>query len=285
MKIENNAQNIEKAAFLWYDLSMDTTFDYKVSCSGITVQYCNSPTITEREIHPYHEILYCTGLNAVLYTDVRQMEIVGDCLFVIPKGYYHFFEVQKGKPFNRLKIAISDEAAENIPVSETVASFRKIDAIDGLIAILLKKLCSHLQEEGRAQRNFYVQSAAAMLLAELGACQDSQKNDENCNNGPLQQIVRYLSENLTEDLRIEALARQIGVSPSYIQHTFKREMGISLHRYITQRRMMIARERIAKGEKPTKIYLDCGYKDYSSFYKTYTQFFGYPPSGSREKSI
>lgn len=264
---------------------MDTTFDYKVTCNGITVQYCNNPTITEREIHPYYEILYCTDLNAVLYTDARQMEIVGDCLFVIPKGYYHFFELQGGKRFTRLKIAIPEERIRDTAASQNVAAFRRIDAVDGLTAVLLKKLCSHIREEESALRDFYVQSAVAMLLAELGTNQTVGAPDEAYDDRPLQQVIQYLSENLTKDLRIESLSKQIGVSPSYIQHSFKKEMGISLHRYITQRRMILARERIVRGEKPTKLYLDCGYKDYSSFYKTYTQYFGHSPSVDHEKSI
>lgn len=264
---------------------MDTTFDYKATCNGITVQYCNNPTITEREIHPYHEILYCTDMNAVLYTDARQMEIVGDCLFVIPKGYYHFFELRSGARFTRLKIAVSEERIRDTAASEIVAAFRRINTADGLPAVLLKKLCCHIREEESAMRDFYVESAVAMLLAELGTEQTASAPDEAYDDRPLQQVIQYLSENLTKDLRIETLSKQIGVSPSYIQHGFKKEMGISLHRYITQRRMILARERIARGEKPTKIYLDCGYKDYSSFYKTYTQFFGYPPSADHEKSI
>ncbi|MBQ2742579.1 MAG: AraC family transcriptional regulator [Oscillospiraceae bacterium] len=32
---------------------------------------------------------------------------------------------------------------------------------------------------------------------------------------------------------------------------------------------------------PTKIYLDCGYRDYASFYRAFVKMFGYPPSQTK----
>jgi AraC-like DNA-binding protein len=55
-------------------------------------------------------------------------------------------------------------------------------------------------------------------------------------------------------------------------------LGISVHRYITEKRMMHAFSKIKDGALPTKIYTECGYNDYATFYKAYVKIFGKAPS-------
>lgn len=96
-------------------------------------------------------------------------------------------------------------------------------------------------------------------------------------------ITEHISHNLSGDLSVRNLAKTFNVSPSFLTHRFQKEVGISLHRYITQKRMIYARECIDAGKKPTKIFADCGYKDYSSFYKAYCDFFSMSPSAQGKK--
>ena len=47
--------------------------------------------------------------------------------------------------------------------------------------------------------------------------------------------------------------------------------------------MILARDLFLSGEHASKIYADCGYRDYSSFYKAYVRIFGFAPSEKEEK--
>ena len=64
----------------------------------------------------------------------------------------------------------------------------------------------------------------------------------------------------------------------YFSRKFKKEVGIPIHKYILQKRLVYARKRIYEGAQPSKIYSDVGFKDYSSFYKAYLQYFGHSPA-------
>ena len=97
-------------------------------------------------------------------------------------------------------------------------------------------------------------------------------------NEEIVKVIAYISEHLSSNLNVKLLAKTANVSPSFLTHKFPKEVGIPLHRYIVQKRMVYAKERIDLGERPSKIYVDCGYRDYSSFYKAYLNFFGVPPS-------
>jgi len=58
---------------------------------------------------------------------------------------------------------------------------------------------------------------------------------------------------------------------------FKKHMDITVHRYITQRRLMYGKELLYKGYLPTEIPQKCGYSDYSSFYTAFKAQYNVTP--------
>ena len=71
--------------------------EIKLTYNEISFLRSNSLSIAEREIHTYHEILFCMDANAVLFTEKQQKKIQGDALFLIPKTKhyttYNFFKL------------------------------------------------------------------------------------------------------------------------------------------------------------------------------------------------
>lgn len=57
--------------------------------------------------------------------------------------------------------------------------------------------------------------------------------------------------------------------------------------YVRTQKCILAQELLTRGEPATSCYLDCGFNDYSSFYRSYLKVFGHPlppPVPSHEKS-
>ena len=80
---------------------------------------------------------------------------------------------------------------------------------------------------------------------------------------------------------IDVLSKKMNYSQSGITHLFKKELGVSIHKYILMRRLIHARNLIKNNSKISNVHTLCGYNDYSSFYKAYTKYFGYPPSAEK----
>ncbi len=257
---------------------MNTEFETKLTYNGISFQRSNCLSIAEREIHTYHEILFCIDANVVLFTEKQQKKIQGDVLFLIPKGTYHYFRIQDREKFPRLKIYFPAEVLNSTPCRQLMSDIRIIESLDGTVLFLLKKLCRIIEEASCEKQGFYAYSLILMLLSELDQSLGKEHTQEVATDGELTEILCYIAENLSRDLSIEALSRKANVSASTVTHLFKKSLGISVHRYVTQRRLIYGQNLILAGHKPSKIYGDCGYRDYSSFYKAYVLFFGYPPS-------
>jgi AraC-like DNA-binding protein len=250
---------------------------------GITVQLSDSPIILDREIHTYHEILYCIECDAILHTENQQERVKGERLLMIPKGCYHFFEPLNRERFARLKISVPDEMIAEMPLKHITERLRVAQEISPPVAHLLKQICGRMREEKTDESVFYVYHAVLLLLAELNRKEHTESSDKRSVDATVLRCIDYISQNLSKELNIEQLAKAVVASPSYITHIFKREMGISVHRYIVQKRMILARDLLLSGEHASKIYADCGYRDYSSFYKAYVRIFGFAPSEKVEK--
>ncbi len=259
---------------------MEQYFDFKLIRDGIGVQFSNSLSIEEREIHAYHEILYCEDASLVFYTENQKTQMCGEHLFIIPKGKYHMFDLSCAKEFKRLKISIPDHVIKAASVGIFSSDVCALPSISQFSALLINNVCCAMQSGGETVDEFYVSSAVMMLIAELNTLKmrSGANRAENGGNKTIRRIIEYVSESLESDLSVKALAKISNVSMSYLTHEFQKEVGISLHGYIVQKRMVYAKELIDSGEKPTKIYMECGYNDYSSFYKAYCLFHGIPPS-------
>lgn len=255
---------------------MDKNFETQITYNQITFQRSNRLSITEREIHSYHEILFCIDANATLFTESQQKKLQGNVTLLIPKEQYHYLRLHDAETFPRLKIAFEDSVLQATPCKGLMAELCQVEKES--VQQLLRQLCRILEQEPQEKQGFYAYGVFLMLLSELDRCRSEHTVLPVEEDNEQMQMIRYISDHLSQDLTIEKLARQMNLSPSAITHNFKKEMGISVHQYITQRRMTYAQNLLRTGEKASKIYLDCGYKNYSSFYKAYLSFFGYPPS-------
>ncbi len=94
----------------------------------------------------------------------------------------------------------------------------------------------------------------------------------------LDEIVAYINRNLSDDLSLEAISKKFYISRSYLMHRFKETTGCSAHRYILQKRLMMAAELIREGEPVVEAAARCGYGDYSSFLRAFKKLFGVNPS-------
>lgn len=94
-------------------------------------------------------------------------------------------------------------------------------------------------------------------------------------------IREYIETHLEEDLSLDRLEQEFFVSKYHISHTFKEDMGISLHKYVQMRRLAAIRAIIKSGQSVTAIYQLYGFSDYSAFYRAYKKMYGESPGEGR----
>lgn len=97
-------------------------------------------------------------------------------------------------------------------------------------------------------------------------------------------IIKFIMENLDKPLSLDLICDKFYISKPQLCRVFKKSMGSSVWNYITLKRLLKAKNMIDSGIQPTKVFTECGFFDYSSFYKAYKKHFGYAPA-QNEKAI
>jgi len=98
-------------------------------------------------------------------------------------------------------------------------------------------------------------------------------------NERILEVLRYIDDHLSEDISIDELAERVYLSKFHMMRLFRAETGSSIHGYITQRRLLLARDMMAGGMSATESCFRSGFRSYSSFTRTYGHHFGTTPTG------
>lgn len=98
------------------------------------------------------------------------------------------------------------------------------------------------------------------------------------------EIMRYISENPAADLTIDRLASRFYLSKYHMMRLFKEETGYTISGYISEKRLLIARELLKKGRPITEVCYHCGFKNYAAFLRAYKKMFQETPSAASCKS-
>jgi AraC-like DNA-binding protein len=93
----------------------------------------------------------------------------------------------------------------------------------------------------------------------------------------LDKILSFVEDHLLEEITLDNTAKRFFVSRSTISNIFRKEINISFYRYVTQRRLVAAKNFILEEFPMDSIAEKVGFSDYSSFYRAFKNEYGISP--------
>lgn len=260
---------------------MSINFVKEQQYSQVFFRYSRGPSLRKgHEIHPHHEIIYYIDGDATFISRNSYTVLKKNTLIFVPKGCFHNFDIKRQDNYVRLTISFPD-----IPIlDEVLMEIRDIivtrtaDVINFAEAIIKNIDCTPFTSQALS-----VYASFLSLMSELTRHQSASIQPQSEKNS-LSQCIAFIDEHFTENITVSDLAKKYFVSKSFLFTEFKKTFGISIHKYITQRRMIYAKSLLDKGNKPTDVYSACGYSDYSTFYKAYNKRFGQSPRDTKGSS-
>lgn len=92
-------------------------------------------------------------------------------------------------------------------------------------------------------------------------------------------ILDYINQNLSASLSVELLCEKFFITRTQLYRIFKKTTEMNAWEYIVLKRLVLARSMINDGTPAIDAAKQCGFRDYSSFYRAYLAKYGAPPSG------
>lgn len=90
-------------------------------------------------------------------------------------------------------------------------------------------------------------------------------------------ILEYINQNIATPITIQQLAEHFYLSKSFICRIFKQSTGTTVNKYLTARRISIAKSLLSEGKSVNDVSEQCGFLDYSTFLKSFTKTVGVSP--------
>ncbi len=91
-------------------------------------------------------------------------------------------------------------------------------------------------------------------------------------------VMQFVEEHLPEYVSVAQIADGLFVNRTYLTETFKEETGMTIHHYITLRRLAESQKMLYEGLSIKETATKCGFKNTSHFTKTFRQNLGFTPS-------
>ena len=88
-------------------------------------------------------------------------------------------------------------------------------------------------------------------------------------NPVIDKILSYINDNYASPLSLDDLAARFYINKFTMTKLFKKQTSLTIHNYILLKRISMAKQKITSGALPSKVYLETGFSDYSTFYRAF----------------
>lgn len=247
---------------------------------------------TKREFsyhyHDFHKVIIFLSGKAAYHIEGKSYYLKSWDILLVNRHAIHKPEIDFSVPYERFVLWIRND----IKSTELLRCFQKaIDRSYNLIRLdsdtqeKLKQLLYEL-EAALKDKKFGSELLGSALFTQFMVYVNRIFLEKQyiydarsySSDSQIEELLRYINHNLTEDLSIETLARKYYLSKYHMMRKFKEETGYTIHNYIISKRLLLARTKISEGTPILKAAQLSGFSDYTTFSRAYKKQFGTAPS-------
>ena len=259
----------------------NTTYEY--TYNGLSVDRKQRLEIARSywmHVHNEYELLYILSGDIIHGIEDRKYHLQKHDLVIVRPNDYHYIQIEPPTPYERYDILFDPDilGIENIHILP-----KKLDVLNcrhkPIIAEIFKKIDYYHEKLTDEQRKDVICLLLKELIYNLSFESDTRTTALPESIHPVvSKALAEINDNLFTIRNVEEIADKLYVSKGYLFRIFKRELKTTPLKYITEKRLHAAQSLLAQGKPPTYVYRECGFNDYTSFYRSYVKLFGHAPS-------
>jgi AraC-like DNA-binding protein len=155
--------------------------------------------------------------------------------------------------------------------------------LDIVATQLFQAACCALGGDGAATQA-HIGRALVLLQDNLGRAPEVHRDVTGALSAwRAQRVAGYIETNLSGTIHVRDLAHLVELSNSYFCHAFKRRYGLTVHVYLTCRRIEMAQQlMLSTTDSLSEIALSCGMSDQAHFTRAFRRVVGETPNRWRQ---
>ena len=228
--------------------------------------------------------VFVEGSFSVFSDEMLHYPIYGD-IFLLPPMKMHYGQITKQMHINYYQLDIGRDTFSTIPdgnllidrlidLTAHADSFLRPSPEKGKEAL---RLCEEIETALRKEEAFLAYAKVIEFLSMLYPLYKSPTSVARADFSlRTLQIIRYIEKHYAEDVTITEIAKELGVSASFLSRIFKKEIGIPIHEYLNQYRISKSLS-LLKIHTVTEVGYICGFCDNSHFISIFKKYIGTTP--------
>lgn len=238
-------------------------------------------------IHNEHEIFCFLAGDAIYSVEGTIYRLSPGDILVMKNTEIHNLTLQKKSPYRRITVhfkptdGISQDMVNTFLTAFTDRPIGHYNLYSSTHfqtdqwIYYLNKMC---EETNNIKQQVYLMT----LLQEISSSFPLLKEKSpGADSDIVNKVTHYIDRHLADSLNLDVICQRFFTSEAQLTRNFRKNLGATVGDYILTKRLVLARDLIESGEKPTTAHLKCGFKDYSSFYRAYKKKFGCSPKTTK----
>ncbi|MBQ8409871.1 MAG: helix-turn-helix transcriptional regulator [Clostridia bacterium] len=230
--------------------------------------------------HDVTELIFVKSGDVTYEVAGKEYLLQKNMLVIARPNERHYIDLVSQQPYERYNILFDERILPfdlygRIPTGLNVISF---DANKSVIGIFDKMdhYCKKLDGEDLGRMLFNL--VCEVLMNVIIETQQDGERETDQKNPLVLRAISYIEENLLTLRDIDEVCRELYISKSHLHHLFMEQMKVSPKKFITVKRLELARRELTMGAKATEVCAACGFGEYSSFFRAYKKHFGNSPA-------
>lgn len=238
--------------------------------------------------HDFHKVVIFISGKAAYHIEGKAYQLKPWDILLVNRHAIHRPEIDPSVPYERFIFWIQND----IPWQELLKCFQKANdrsynlvRLNSALQEKMKDILFELENSAKSDeygREILTQSLFLQFMVYLNRIflekQYIFDKKSYTFDSQIASILQYINHNLKEDLSVETLSARYYVSKYHLMRKFKQETGYTLHNYIVNKRLLMARTLISNGMPVTKAAQESGFAEYSTFSRAYRKQFKTNPS-------
>ena len=234
--------------------------------------------------HDFYEIYFFLSGNVRYNIESRSYLLTpGDVLLISPMELHQPMFGDEHRVYERIVIWIDKQFLDSLGYEgqnlsrcfdTTSPSHSNLLRPEGVKRQFLQFMLEQLTAEMEAEDPYRDMAALTYLVQVLIllnrlAMENARGEQLKTPDSVVYGVLGYINDHYSEDLSLDHLANKFFISKYHLSREFQRLVGTSVHRYIVQKRLVMAKQMLSQGVPSTEVYQHCGFGDYSNFYRAF----------------
>lgn len=271
-----------------------TTRQYMIRPDFEYFHYADRPQVeVEYHNHDFYEVFFLLAGKVVYYIEGKAYNLKPGDIILVNHKELHKPVIEEGSPYERIVVWLNPEYVKSLNKGDANLCMCFEETLRKKYNLLrpnadhsrnLRQSVSNLEKVYNRQgygdailKSVFITELVVYLnKAFLDTDNDEIELDIEYDE-KISSILEYINGNLNGDLSLDTISSRFFLSKFYLVREFRKHAGYTIHGYILQKRLIMAKELLRENRPVTEVCNECGFGNYSNFIRAFKKNFGISP--------